>query len=302
MLAIYIVLLLITVYIPFISLISMFFMVFPFLYYSSKYSLKYSVILFIGSCIITAIFSNVTFITFTVVYGTVGIAMGYCISKKKSFFTVYVVSSLVFLVDIVVYYVVSIVFFHFNFIKDSENLTLQSIHQYARVYNALGQKDAYTKLEETVTAAIKMLDTVFPSALLIMSFATVLLFMAVSFPIARRLGVSIPQWKPFREFQLPRNIIWYYLFTYILLWVLKPSPGTFLYMAIVNLVFLSQLLMILQGLSFIFFIAYRQKWPKAVPVMITIFSFWLSPVSELVSLLGVADLGLNLRKLIEKKL
>jgi uncharacterized protein YybS (DUF2232 family) len=275
-------------------------MVFPFLYYSSKYSLKFSSVLFIGSIVITAIFANIAFIPFTVVYGTVGIAIGYCILKNRTFLTVYVVSSLVFLVDIVVYYVVSIVFFHFNFIKDSENLTLQSIHNYAGIYNALGQKEAYTQMEVKVTAAIKLIDTIFPSALLIMSFATVLIFIAANFPIARRLGVNIPKWKPFREFQLPRNIIWYYLFTYILLWVLKPSPGTYLYMAIVNLVFLTQILMIIQGISFVFFFAYSQKWAKVVPVMITIFSFLFSPVIYLVGLLGLADLGFNLRKHVGK--
>ena len=300
MLAVYTVLLLITVYMPFISLLSLFFMVFPFLYYSSKYSLKFSVVLFIGSLALSAIFGTFAALPLTLIYGTTGIAMGYCILKKRTIFTAYVVSSLVFLIDTVVYYVVSIVVFHFNFIKDIEDLTLQSVHQYAGVFDAMGQKEAYTKMSDQVTAALKLFETIAPSILLVSSFAAVLIFMAVSFPIARRLGVNIPKWKPFREFQLPRNIIWYYLFTYILLWVLKPSPGTYLYMAIVNLVFLTQILTIIQGLSFIFFVAYSQKWTKAVPVMITIFSFLFSPVIYLVGLLGLADLGFNLRKLVGK--
>jgi uncharacterized protein YybS (DUF2232 family) len=275
-------------------------MVFPFLYYSSKYSLKFSIVLFIGSLALSAIFGTFAALPLTLIYGTTGIAMGYCILKKRTIFTAYVVSSLVFLIDTVVYYVVSIVFFHFNFIKDTEDLTLQSVHQYAGVFDAMGQKEAYTKMSDQVTAALKLFETIAPSILLVSSFAAVLIFMAVSFPIARRLGVNIPKWKPFREFQLPRNIIWYYLFTYILLWVLKPSPGTYLYMAIVNLVFLTQILTIIQGISFVFFFAYSQKWAKAVPVMITIFSFLFSPVIYLVGLLGLADLGFNLRKLVGK--
>jgi uncharacterized protein YybS (DUF2232 family) len=300
MLAVYTILLLITVYMPFISLLSLFFMVFPFLYYSSKYSLNYSIVFFIGSLALSAIFGTFAALPLTIIYGTTGIAMGYCILKKRDIFTAYVVSSLVFLIDTVGYYVVSIVVFHFNFIKDIKDLTLQSVHQYAGVFDAMGQKEAYTKMSDQVTAALKLFETIAPSILLVSSFAAVLIFMAVSFPIARRLGVNIPKWKPFREFQLPRNIIWYYLFTYILLWVLKPSPGTYLYVAIVNLVFLTQILTIIQGISFVFFFAYSQKWAKAVPVMITIFSFLFSPVIYVVGLLGLADLGFNLRKLVGK--
>ena len=145
-----------------------------------------------------------------------------------------------------------------------------------------------------------MLDTLTPSLFVLIALFGVLLIELVSFPIVKRFGVKVESWRPFREIVLPKSILWYYLLTMLASFALNPEEGTYWYMALMNIGFLLQMLMVLQGLSLISYFCYKKGISKAVPIFAVVFTFIIPIFLSIVRILGIIDLGFDLRKRFNK--
>lgn len=300
MLAVFTILLLIFNYIPFLSLLSAIFLLLPFLLYSAKYSLKYSFLLLIGGIIVSGLVGTLLLIPVAIAYGTTGMVIGYCIQKKKSKSMMFIAASIMFLLNTIAQYVISIVFFKIDVLKDSIKMVRTSIEKSMNILNTV-DKGSADQMMEMFNAVIDSVTTLLPSLLVITSFLVVWILISINLPIAKRFQIEVPKWNSFRDLQLPKSVLWYYLITIILTIILKPTQGSFENTALVNLNFILQLLMLLQGFSFLYFYSYEKKWSKAVPVLIIIFSFLLFPLQYIIRILGIMDLGFNLRQMINRK-
>jgi uncharacterized protein YybS (DUF2232 family) len=72
-------------------------------------------------------------------------------------------------------------------------------------------------------------------------------------------------------------------------------------MVALNVVVLLEWVMAIQGFAFIFFYFHQKKKRRIVPILITIFSILIPPVLYIVRLLGIIDLGFDLRSRIIRK-
>ena len=297
MLAIYLVLLLITIYVPLLSVVANLFLIFPFLFYSSKFPIKFSVVLLIGALILTTIVGTIMNLPLTILYGTTGLAMGLSIQYRKSKIFTYFVSSFVILINIIVQYAAATVFFNMNIIGDLLKSTKQSVVQSVSLLEKMGQP-VDPKILDQFDVMMNLVKTLLPSVLVMGSFITAFILMAINFPIARRFKVEMPAFKPFRQMQLPKSLLWYYLITIVLSLLVGKDNEGFAHAALVNLAFMLQTLFYLQGLSFIYFVCHQKNLPKAVPIIVTIVSI---PVLYFVSILGMLDLGFAIRQWFQRK-
>lgn len=297
MLALFAILLFISIYVPIISLVSILFLPLPFIIYSRKYALKHSLLLFIAAVFTSSFVGTILSVPFAFLFGLTGIVIGYFLKKSKGVLPVFIAGSFTFLINLLLIYIGIITLLDIDLSAAFQEYKDQAIKQAKAMFHAVGQTpDA--RLFEELDATISLLKTLTPSILVFSSFFTVLVILLVQYPILKRLKLEIPEWAPFRQLQLPKSLLWYYLFTLIFMLVLDMEEGTYLYNALLNLYFLLQILLIVQGLSFIYFYGYVKKWPKAIPIIITI----LSPIlSLLLRILGIIDLGFNLRGHLERK-
>ncbi|MGE8204793.1 YybS family protein [Heyndrickxia sp. NPDC080065] len=300
MLAVFTILLLIFNYIPFLSLISAVFLLLPFILYSAKYPLKFSFILLIGSIVISALVGTLLIVPVAIMYGTTGIVIGYCIQNKKTKSTMYIAASILILLNAIGQYIISIAFFKINVVKESIEMARKSFEQSAKIISAIDQGYS-NQLMDQFNLVFNSITSLLPSLLVVTSFLVAWILISINLPIVKRFKIEVPKWNSFRDLQLPKSVLWYYLITMILTFFMRPEQGSFAYMALVNLNFILQLLMLLQGLSFLFFYSYEKKWSKAIPVLITIFSFLLFPLQYIIRILGIMDLGFNLRQHINRK-
>src|SRR5699024_2722363 len=74
--AVYIVLLLLTVFVPFFILIGICLLLVPFIMYASKYGWKSSIIMFIGALIISLLIATIVSLPITLLVGIGGIVIG----------------------------------------------------------------------------------------------------------------------------------------------------------------------------------------------------------------------------------
>ena len=81
----------------------------------------------------------------------------------------------------------------------------------------------------------------------------------------------------------------------------KMDDNSYLYMAIVNILFILQLFILLQGFSFIFYMSHLKGWVKAIPIILVVISL-LNPIMlTIVRILGIIDLSFPFREAISKK-
>ncbi|WP_406685979.1 YybS family protein [Rossellomorea vietnamensis] len=294
MLAIFTVLMLLSLYVPLIGTLAFFVLPLPLILFSSKYSLWNSILVLIGSLGLSFLFGGLLALPVAFMVATTGVVMGWCVRARIDKMRLFMAASLTLVINIVIGYVVSILFLGVNIIEDSLK---ESKAAYYSLFKTLGQEPD-KKLVDSLESSIDLVQTLMPTLFVGISVVLALIFILVNFPIMKRLGRDVPVFKPFREWKLPKSILWYYLITLVLSMILQPEKGTYAYTALINILYVLQTLMAVQGLSFIYFFAHLKGWSKGILVLITIISI---PLLYLVRILGIIDLGFDLRQRLQRK-
>ena len=301
LLAAYAVLILMTVYIPVLGVVTNLFLAVPFILFAAKNTRMNSFVFFIAACLISVIVGSVIALPFALSFGITGLVIGYFIQQKKSRISSFIAATLVFLVTLIAQYVAAIALFQFNLIKQVFTSMEEVINRSIKMAEELGGQNIDVTPLKQMLESIPLLEVLTPSLFVTTALLLVFIIEVVSSPIVKRFGVNLPPWKPFREITLPKSILWYYLFTILGTFLLKPEEGTYWFMALVNIGFILQLFMVIQGLSFIYFICHEKGISKAVPIIATILTFLLPFFLSIVRILGIIDLGFDLKKRLNTK-
>lgn len=300
LLAIFAVLLLITLYIPGLGMVVNFFLSLPFLMFGAKHDWKSTAVFTLAAVLLSMILGSFLAMPLALAFGTTGAVMGYMVREGKSRFAVYIAGSVVFLVNLVAQYALSIVLFNINFIDEMVTVFRSSVDQAINMLEQMGQTPD-EKLIKQFETMVDMIEVLVPSMFVMSSFLIVFLLQLASFPFMKRFGIQVPVWRPFRELNLPKSILWYYLITMIVALVMQPEQGTYWFWVISNLSFILQMLMVLQGIAFVFYFTHIKGYTKAVPIIVIVLMFLLPFVLYIVRILGIIDLGFDLRKRLGEK-
>lgn len=300
LLAAYTVLLLITMYIPLLGTVINFFLPLPFILFFAKNDTKTSFVFLIASVVISLVAGSIFAVPLTLAYGLTGAVMGYLIREQKNRGTVFIAGSLVFLLNLIIQYVVAVTFFQFNFIEEMMKMFRESVDMSLEMLESIG-KDPGQKAAEQLLSSVDMIETLMPSLFVVVSLINVLLIQLVSLPILKRFGVRIGKWKDFKDLTLPKSILWYYLAVLLISMAANPEEGSYLFSALLNLSFILQLCMIVQGLSFVFYFSSIKGYSAAIPVTVTILSLLMPIILYVVRILGIIDLGFDLRQRLKKQ-
>lgn len=300
LLALYSVLLLMTIYLPIIGSILFFFLPIPFILMALKHSTAWTFgFLFIAG-VLTLIFGTMFAIPLTLLMGLTGITIGYCLKREQPFIMLFVNTVLVVLGMILAVLGGTSWIFKINPIDEFFTIVDTSMVKSTEILERFGQTIPKERIED-VNNMFEMMNTLLPTLLVLVSAILVILFFLVSQPIIKRFSTMKIQWPSFRELQLPKSLLWYYLLTMVLTLVVNPEKTSFMYLALVNLMFILQILILIQGYSFVFYFAHVKKWSKIIPYLVLAGSLVLPIVQSIVRILGIIDLGFPFRQSIAKK-
>lgn len=300
LLAVFVVLLLISLYVPVLGTVSIFFLALPFIMFAAKNNRMSSFVFLTGGVLLSLIIGSIAAIPLALSFGLTGTVIGDFIREQKGRTASFIAGTLVFLASLLVQYAAAVALFNVNFIKEGIGLIEESIDMSRGMLEGMGQNVDDAVMDQ-LTAGVKMIETLTPSLFVMAAVISVFFIQLVSFPIAKRFGIKVEGWKPFREMSLPKSILWYYLITIVASFVFNPSEGSYWFLALVNIAFILQLFMIIQGISFIFFFSHLKGFPKALPVIATVFTFLIPFLLYIVRILGIIDLGFDLRQRLGKK-
>ncbi|MFC4321712.1 YybS family protein [Litchfieldia salsa] len=291
LLAIYILMLLGATFVPFLGIILTFLLPIPFVIFASRYDIRRSILFLVAATILSLLFTSVSGLVFSLIYGVGGVVYGILVQKNKKSIEVLLGLTVSFMITFVIIYVAASTLFSFDFTA----LILQSAEESIELMRQLGtQNEAMIKQFEESLEVFKYL---LPSLLVITAFMFALITQLVTYPVLRRVVQGVNKLPAIREITLPLSIIWYYL-TVLILMFFEMEVGTFYYMAVTNLFYILQLLMVIQGISFIFFFSHVRGLPKIVPIIIVLMTPFLLSI---IRILGIIDLGFQLRKKIKPK-
>lgn len=296
LIAFFAVLLLISIYVPPLSIVLNVFLVLPFIIYSSKYSFRASLVMVAAAIGVSSILGSILAIPLAFAYSTTGLVMGWMIKEHKSKFMIFISSTLVFLFHVISQYVVSILFFEINIVDELFTEMDRAMIKWFELADS--NNVDVSGMKETWSANMATMEMLIPTLLVFSVSVIVWIMLIANFPIAKRFNIEVPRFKPFRELSLPKSVIWYYLIVLITSLVSSPEPGTTFALAVINLQIGLELLMILQGLAFIHFWGHRKGWGKGRIAILTIFGIVLSPFTRI---LGIIDLGFDLRERLSQK-
>ena len=297
LLALYTILLFITLYVPLIGTILMFVLPVPFILIALKQNLKWSFLFLAASTFMNIILGSIPAIPVTVMFGLIGITIGYYIQCNKSQLQMYIISVLIFIFGILAIFIGSMVLFDFNYIEETINMVESSLEQSEQMLTALGQEEGVT---ETISQNLELIQTILPSFLVICSIIMVGIIFLVCKPIINRFSDKKLIIGKVRDMQLPKSLLWYYLFIMISSLFFSEEDGQLIYTFLVNGIYLLQFLILLQGFSFIFYFSNIKGWPKGIPITVVVLSVLL-PFAPFVRILGIMDLGFPLRKTLTGK-
>lgn len=222
------------------------------------------------------------------------IVIGISFKRKRPAWNVFAAGTLTFLIDSILLLAFAKVAFNFNF---AEYLRTQVDASLASLESAI---PAGFNMD-MIDLVIKQMNLMLP-VMLIMS---ALYMGTVTYAISRRLltaqGVDVNRMRPIKHWMLPKSLLWYYLIVIIMELVMSGNTEpTFLTIILLNLSPLLQLAFIVQGISFVFFLADFKRWNRAFPVLITIAVIFIPLLYGLVRIIGIIDLAFPLRQVVSR--
>ncbi|MDA1591702.1 MULTISPECIES: YybS family protein [unclassified Bacillus cereus group] len=294
LLAIYAMLLLISMYVPILGTVVTFALPLPFILLTIRYKISNAFVIFTAALFITVIVSQPMNLVKTTMFGLIGIVLGHMYKKQKKPVGILMAGTLAYLIGIMLIYVASIKFFNIDLMKQMQNMFNESMAQSEKIVTAAGmpiskeQKELFAQFND-------VLQTLFPSLLVMVSVCFSWITVMISGSVLRKLKHDVIPWPKFKDIQLPKSIVWYYVVFILLSTFIKVEPTSYLHMVFSNLYVIFALLLVLQGLTFIAFLAHSKGFTKGVPIISFIACMFIPMLFPLVTILGIIDLGISLR-------
>lgn len=296
MVAIFTLMMIISAYIPLAFMLVFLFAPLPFAWYSAKYKRSTSILVAIVGCILTFITSGLVILPFAFIFALVGIMIGAAIRQQKSKLYLFMSSGIAVLLSTAIVFLAYVRLAGINMVEIGVEMAKKNYEQTAAMsQNLTGQS---TITPDQVEAVSKMMELTVPSTVTLGAFFVAFVLMSINLPILKRLGLNVPKFAPFQHMRLPRSILWYYMIILCINLFIRPEPGSTLDVIVLNVSYILWVLLILQGISFIHYFISKKGMPVGVKWIATLLAI---PLSSFMILLGIIDLGFDVRSLVKGK-
>lgn len=295
---IFLVLMFTTIYTP-LGIVTAMALPVPFTIYAARHDWKKSVLVVIASGLLTIFIGALPSIFSALFAGMIGVVMGILYRQKRSAFQVFIGGTLASLVFLLGSLVVSYYFLNINPVTTVQEMMNESIEMSRSIMEQIGPTD--DEQVEMLSNLVAMIGKMVPMLLILGSAQFAIINHWFSRKVLHRLGTAVPAFPPFREWRWPKSIMYYYLAVLVASMVVGAQGGDFWETIIINIKPILDIMMIIQGLSFLFFFSYNKGWGKGIPILAVVLVFIFPPFPFILVLLGILDLGMDLRKQSSKK-
>ncbi|MFC4402345.1 DUF2232 domain-containing protein [Gracilibacillus xinjiangensis] len=291
----YIGILLVTVFVPFLQLLTIMLLPIPVV----LLLLRYHRSLFLLAIGIVTLFSFIVFPVLSLPNSLIailgGTMIGFSMKKRQHPYETWSKGTMGFLLGLVGVYAyveavlgISIREVYTNTMDESLQMTEQIIQMLG--VSQLSAEDL-NLIREQMLAFLQLL----PVVLVVVSMVIAIITQWLCYKWINHNKEEKYSFPPFRKFQLPKLVLWIYFLT--LIFSLFSGDSGFSQMILLNVSNLAGILLILQGLSFVFHYSYVKAKSKALPVISILVVIFFPVIGlYLMRILGIIDLGFELKK------
>lgn len=300
MISIFSVMMLFYLYVPLLSIIFFLAAPIPIILYTIRHGLKKGIAAGAIGIVISFLIGSIAGLMSAPILIAAGLGMGVFYSRRQPGNAI-ITGALIYLFSFLISFVVSVQLFQVDIMGIAKESIEQMIPMLESVLKQSGasEQDIAKQLKqfrEMQGAALSAL----PVALLI--GVTLLAFVNHWFvqPLIKRFVKDMPVLKKFKDMRLPKSMVWYYLLT-LLLMLIQTEKGSFLWLVQTSAFQILFILVLIQGFSFIFYYCHEKSISKAVPIFAIVLSVLYPPLGVIVRIIGIADIGFNLREKVKNK-
>ncbi|MEA4826700.1 MAG: YybS family protein [Clostridium sp.] len=305
MFAITLIIIMATAYIPVISDLGMFILPIPITIIYIKNNYKIALITVIMSIIVTAFTYNpISGLTSGIIYGVVGISLGYCIKNKKNSGVTIIIVAIAAVLGNISRFIIYAKVMSNKGIKEYLNLIVNQFKQSLEASKDLyiqvnAPKEAIDYLDQFISYInIETLLVVIPMIFIISSLIQSYVSYLITHKILKRLKYEVKDIIPFSRVYIP-NKLEALLIIIAAVGIILNSKGinkaSYMF-TIAN--FLVTLTLTLDGMAYCaYLLREKAKASRGVTFLILIVMLFVPIFSNLYSLFGLMDIILNSRKL-----
>ncbi len=283
-------------FVPIISLVALVVSPLPIAWYSASYERSQAVLMTIVAIVITIFFGGLLILPIAILFGIAGFVIGDAIRLKKSKLYLFISTSIALLITLAIMYVISRRILEVDIIQVIFEMWRKSFIQGLEFSEQMTGQVAIP--QDQMNLIVNMLNTIIPATITISVALLALVIISINLPLLKRFKIDVPKFSQFKSMRLPKAVLWYYLIVLFVSIFVNPEVGTPLYVITLNFSVILWVLLTLQGVSFIYFVIDEKKLPNFLKVVAAFFSL---PFYSFVLLIGVFDLGFNIRQFITAK-
>lgn len=295
MLALFTIFFMIAMYVPLIGLIAFLIAPIPIAWYAAKYARSQAILLGVIALILSFLFGGFVGPGLAIIFIMTGIMLGDGIRQKKSKIYLFMSTGVSILLTFAILFVVTSKFMGINFITEGIELSKTT---YKESLEYASQQTGQALPVEQMNQMFEYIEMTVPATITLGVFMLSFVLMTVTLTTFKRLKVDVPKFPPFKDMRLPKAVLWYYLIVLSINLFVNPEVGSTLYIITVNFSVVLWVLLTIQGVSLFFYIIYAFKYPTFLKVLAVMMSV---PLYSYVILIGIIDLGFNVRQFINEK-
>lgn len=300
MISIFSVMMLFYMYVPLLSIIFFLAAPIPIILYTIRHGLKKGIAAGAIGIVISFLIGSLAGLMSAPILIAAGLGMGVFYSRRQPGNAI-ITGALIYLFSFLISFIVSVQLFQVDIMGIAKESVEQMIPMLESVLKQSGASEQniakqLKQFREMQDAALSAL----PVALLI--GVTLLAFVNHWFvqPLIKRFVKDMPVLKKFKDMRLPKSMVWYYLLT-LLLMLIRTEKGSFLWLVQTSAFQILFILVLIQGFSFIFYYCHEKSISKAVPIFAIVLGVLYPPVGVIVRIIGIADIGFDLREKVKNK-
>lgn len=290
---------LISVYIPFIGAFVNLIWPVPIILLGVRHGYKWSLMATVVAGILIAILLHpLHAISVAIGFGLTGIVLGHCFRKGYSPVTSVLLGSVASLASKIAVLSITAVVLNINPLADQSEALAKAVEQAISVYRNFGLKEAeLAQISESMHGMLSMMKLILPAGFAMASVVDTFLNFLVARAVLRKLGHHIPAFPAFSRWTLSPAILYAFIVSMLMIYWGKSREIEMLATAGLNLQVASSMLLMLQGLSVIFFYAARYGLPKFMRWLFVTLAFTNGFIMQAVVFLGAFEIALDIRKL-----
>lgn len=277
-------------YIPFLTLL-MYIWPIPIIILGKRHGIAVSIISTITAALVLGFLTPFTYaIQLVIMYGLLGIVLGYAFQKDMSVGKTVLLGYIVALVSTVLLLQFYRLITGVNIIDELAQMMKFSLEEITKIYQQSGMDQ--NLIEETVTQMKNTLKTVLqivPILLLIIPFMVTIINIWISEKILKKLGYQVKEIPPFWDWQLPNHMIFGLFLMFLIVALGQHFKIAKIDMVYLNLVYLIIFVFFLQGLAVISNFFHKKKLSKPLWIIGFLLIFLIPLVHIFVQFLGLFD-------------